>query len=265
MVTPPATDIDSITKRLQEPFDPRLLSWFPKVIKGDQGLAMAYIGSRHIMERLDKVVGPFGWQTGCKSEDSQLVKGVAIRNPNTGEWVWRWEPGQWEASQDRDRKVVEALGASTKGFRRAGMEWGIGRYLWFLEGFWVQMQDKKILKLPDIGQEKFWWALPYDHHVAKEKWLDRNGAPVKELGPDPDFPRAGTKVIIQDDGSTGESGVQYSASDILSFSIRYLKWDSKTAREWLEEHEAMEMSYNEMQGVLEEQHELMKAEEMQHG
>ncbi|KKL23525.1 hypothetical protein LCGC14_2424500, partial [marine sediment metagenome] len=166
---------------------------------------------------------------------------------------------------ERDRKVVEALGASTKGFRRAGMEWGIGRYLWFLEGFWVQMQDKKILKLPDIGQEKFWWALPYDHHVAKEKWLDRNGAPVKELGPDPDFPRAGTKVIIQDDGSTGESGVQYSASDILSFSIRYLKWDSKTAREWLEEHEAMEMSYNEMQGVLEEQHELMKAEEMQHG
>lgn len=86
-----------------------------------------------------------------------------------------------------------------------------------------------------------------------------------ELGPDHDFPRAGTKVIIEDDGTTGESGVQYSARDILSFAIRYLKWDSKTARDWLEEHEAMEMSYNEMQGVLEEQHELTKVEEMQQG
>jgi hypothetical protein len=217
------------------------------------------------MERLDSIVGPFGWQTGCKSEDGQLIKGIAIRNPNTGDWVWRWEPGSWVSTADKDRKVVEALGAATKGLRRAGMEWGIGRYLWFLDGFWVEMQNKKILKLPDVEQKKFWWALPYDHPAAKEKWLERNGGPVEELGPDHDFPRAGTHVEIQNDGSTGESDIVYSASDVLWRLSNDLGIRGDEGRAWLKERQDIDMNYGEMIGLIKEQHDLKKQKEMQSG
>jgi hypothetical protein len=255
-----------VMKALREPFNPRLLSWFPKITKGTQGLAMAYIGSRHIMERLDKVLSPFGWQTGCKSDDGQLIKGIAIKNIEFNEWVWRWEPGAWEASQDRDRKVVEALGASTKGIRRAAMEWGIGRYLWFLEGFWVPMEGKKIAKNPDIEMPKFWWALPYDHPMAREKWQSKNGSvPVTELGPDSDQPRTGTLRIIDEETGTGDPEHIYNESDVL-FRLRTgLGIEGDDGRAWLKEHQDLDMTPNEMMGVIEEKVELKRLEEMQDG
>lgn len=268
MVAPPPSrlDVNKLAKQLVEPFEPRLLSWFPKIIKGNQGLAMAYIGSRHIMERLDKVVGPFGWQTGCKSEDGKLVKGLAIRNPQNGDWVWRWEPGEWEASHDRDRKVVEALGAATKGLRRAAMEWGIGRYLWFLEGFWVPVEGKNIVTLPNIEQSKYWWALPYEHRMAKERWLERNGnVPATVLRPDHDIPRAGTLQIIGNEAGTGTETYQYNTSDVLFRLDIALGIKGDEGRAWLKEHEDLDMTPNEMMGVIEEQIELKKLEEMQDG
>ena len=177
-------------RALQEPFPVKYLSWTVIATKKDKSDALVspYVGRHHIMARFDDVLGPMNWQTGVQGQVGYLIKGIGIRFEKSEEWVWRWEPGVYIAATDKNRRRIEVLGSATVGLRRAAIEWGVGRYLKFITAQWVPYDSftKKIREAPHIENQTFWWALPYDHPVAIEKWATKNGHPIEELGKDDD-------------------------------------------------------------------------------
>lgn len=119
-----------------------------------KGVALAYIDARDVMERLDFVVGPPNWQcrypfTGC------CEIGLRI----DGEWVWRAN-GAGQTDMEGEK------GQYSDSFKRAGVMWGIGRYLYALPNEWYDLDDrgrfKSKPKLPDWATPGGWSRIPIE-------------------------------------------------------------------------------------------------------
>lgn len=90
-----------------------------------QAQLIAYIDARDVMDMLDKVVGAENWQSDFKTIGDKVYGGIGIYNKETG-WVWKWDCGT--ESQTEAEK-----GQASDAFKRAGVKWGIGRFLYDLE------------------------------------------------------------------------------------------------------------------------------------
>jgi len=93
---------------------------------------VAYIDARSLMEKLDEVVGPQNWQTKFEVIGNKLMCGLSIHCNN--EWVTKWDVGTESAFDKEKGEVSDA-------FKRAGVHWGVGRFLYDLE--MVQLQTTK--------------------------------------------------------------------------------------------------------------------------
>ena len=84
-------------RRLAEFFAPEDVDWKPGAMTRDKSkaLAMAYITSRAIMDRLDEVCGPGNWKNAFTTgPDGGVLCGISIRVPRedgTVEWVTKWD------------------------------------------------------------------------------------------------------------------------------------------------------------------------------
>jgi len=139
-------DTLKIFKQLKEPFDPRLIHWRPGATTkdGKKCIALAYLNARDVMKRLDDVCG-LDWQ--CRYPFEGCCE-IGIKSDEG--WVWR--------ANGAGETAIEAIkGQYSQAFVRAGACWGIGRYLYYLENKWVEMdQYKKIINPPELPK----WALP---------------------------------------------------------------------------------------------------------
>ncbi len=133
-------------KALSAPFHPSAISWRIGSTTQDKskGMALAYLDARAVMDRLDEVCGSTGWQCRYPHAGQKTVceigifVGVDVANPNTvpaAEWVWK-------ADGAGDSDIEAEKGALSDAFKRAGVRWGIGRYLYDLESPWVELEAK---------------------------------------------------------------------------------------------------------------------------
>lgn len=122
-------------ERLKKPFPANKIHWrVGAVNKRDAGnesaIALAFIDARDVMERLDEVCGMSGWQaeypfTGC----CRIGIRVGVNGGETLEWVWKANgAGQTDVEADK--------GQYSDAFKRAGVLWGIGQYLYDLPNSW---------------------------------------------------------------------------------------------------------------------------------
>lgn len=95
---------------------------------------VAYINSRDVQERLDKVVGCNNWQDAYKEVKGNLYAGIGIKID--GEWIWKWDCGT-ESNQDAEK------GEASDSFKRAAVKWNIGRFLYDLEVKYVKANEVK--------------------------------------------------------------------------------------------------------------------------
>lgn len=126
-------------ERLAAPFPPERVSWRVGSVKkdGTAAMALAYLDARDVMERLDEVCSPGGWQNRYTHADRKTICEIGIFCND--EWVWK-------ADGAGDSDIEAEKGALSDAFKRAAVRWGIGRYLYNLESPWVQIdQWKKIL------------------------------------------------------------------------------------------------------------------------
>ena len=130
---------------------------------------LAYVTNRAIMNRLDEVCTPFGWKNEFRVDsDGAIMCGISCKYKD--EWVTKFDGA--------DATDIEAIkGGRSNAMKRAGVQWGIGRYLYNLDaGFadtrtewppqnekplWHKHYDKKekkafFWKTPDLPT----WALP---------------------------------------------------------------------------------------------------------
>jgi hypothetical protein len=161
-------------EKLSECFNPMDIEWriqqcgWSKDAK-PWAMVLAYVTNRAIMNRLDEVCGPFSWQNKYQVEtDGAISCGISIFNGL--EWITKWDAA--------DATDIEAIkGGRSNAMKRAGVQWGIGRYLYNLEAsfancitdkppqhekpLWNKHYDKKenkgfFWRTPDLPK----WALP---------------------------------------------------------------------------------------------------------
>ncbi len=132
-------------KALAAPFHPSAISWRIGSTTADKskGMALAYLDARAVMDRLDEVCGVENWQCRYSHAGQKTVCdiGIAVRATLTKdeqfsiEWVWK-------ADGAGDSDIEAEKGALSDAFKRAGVRWGIGRYLYDLDSPWVELEAK---------------------------------------------------------------------------------------------------------------------------
>jgi hypothetical protein len=122
-------------KELAAPFDPKRISWRVGSTTKDKskGMALAYIDSRDVQDRLDAVCGAGGWQCRYPHAGQKTVCEIGVKID--GEWVWK-------ADGAGDSDVEAEKGALSDAFKRAAVKWGVGRYLYDLDSPWVELEAK---------------------------------------------------------------------------------------------------------------------------
>lgn len=95
---------------------------------------VAYIDARQVMDLLDEVVGTENWQDDYKQADGMLFAGIGIKIDN--QWVWKWDTGA-ESNIEKDKGHV------SDAFKRAGVKWGIGRFLYSKDIKYLTANEKK--------------------------------------------------------------------------------------------------------------------------
>lgn len=157
-------DIKRYAAELAMPFDPRVVEWRVTNTSHDKtrGQVIPYADQRAYTDRLNTLFTPAGWtrrytiHTSANFErgkDQKIVSKVLVTcelsifrfgsHSATGE--------QW-ADDDNAGTSAEA-----QAFKRACSCFGLGRYLYYFEGVWVDLDQRKhpkgVLRLPD-------WATP---------------------------------------------------------------------------------------------------------
>ena len=160
-----------VWKALKEPFKPSFIQWRPVRFNHERtrALVVPFYDARHVVVRLDDIVGPENWQITQESlPGGGLMTSIAIRVGDS--WVWKTEVGYIDRDKDREtdaliESATKIKGDASDGLKRAGMLWGIGRVYWMLprsikDEFWVDWDNnaKKMKGDPPVLPS---WALPY--------------------------------------------------------------------------------------------------------
>ena len=161
---------DEIMKKLAAPFPALDVEWRIQNTTQDKtgGMAVPYIDSRAIQNRLDQAVGIYNWkpeyrpwhqvEKGAKdgkakqdpdkeSNPSQLC-GLSIYCEERKEWVQKWD-----GAENSDIEPVK--GGISDSFKRAAVLGNIGRYLYGFDPVWVDIEQRgRSFVIPPSEQER---------------------------------------------------------------------------------------------------------------
>lgn len=182
-------------KKLSDPFPASDIEWRVSRagVGGKQGIycrVLAYITARAIQARLDEVCGPENWRVEeprilSINGKSAFAVGISIRlsvlrgGPNghfEDEWVTKWDTAE-------PTNIEPAKGGFSGAMKRAGAQWGIGRYLYYLDEAFAETSEHDpgvrgwhYAKLPKDGGAYYWkeptlpgWALPKEKEAEVSK------------------------------------------------------------------------------------------------
>ena len=119
---------------LLAPFAPAEIEWRVGATTRDKdkGMALAYLDARAVMDRLDSVCGPEGWQNRYPYARDKTCCDIGIKIDN--EWIWKSDGAG-------DTDVEGSKGAFSSALKRAAVRWGVGRYLYHLDSPWVKIEQ----------------------------------------------------------------------------------------------------------------------------
>lgn len=114
---------------------------------------VAYIDARSAQDLLDEVVGPENWQTKYEVINSNLYcsVGIKVERENGSEWVWKTDCGI-ESMAEKEK------GESSDAFKRACVQWGIGRFLYRKGIIELPTKDYKGKERPATREGKILWS-----------------------------------------------------------------------------------------------------------
>ena len=121
---------------LCRPFAAEEIDWRIGSTNGEktQGMALAYMDARAVMDRLDGVCGPDGWQCNYIVTGVLAVCSLGVRMPS-GEWVWKADGAGATDVEGEKGMLSDAL-------KRAAVRWGVGRYLYEMKSPWVAITQR---------------------------------------------------------------------------------------------------------------------------
>lgn len=114
--------------KLKMPFPEKEIHWRVgrKSKKGDTATALAYITSREVMKRLDDVFGIDGWSDRyTETSSGRVICELSVKIDD--QWIMKSD-GAGGTNIEGDK------GGISDAFKRAAVKFGIGRYLYYLDG-----------------------------------------------------------------------------------------------------------------------------------
>ncbi len=167
---PSREEWETISRELRQPFDPGDVDFRVQGRVNEQtnrAQALAYIDARAVQDRLDAVVGCGNWSFDWSPIVSDNGEVMVTKGTLTIYGVSKSDAGS--ASN-----FEQSLGAVSHCFKRAAVQWGIGRYLYSLPMAWVTVErggriPEAVLrelrsKLPQPGQRS---APPEKQHAVQ--------------------------------------------------------------------------------------------------
>ncbi|MGL5085727.1 MAG: Rad52/Rad22 family DNA repair protein [Clostridium sp.] len=144
-----------------------------------KALALPYVTSRAIMDRLDEVFGLDGWSDEYKPwGNSAQLCGITVR-------IGDREITKWDGADSSDIEAVK--GGLSNALKRTAVKFGIGRYLYSFDPIWVRCDVKGKNKY--IAKEEFDTTIAnfYKKQITKifgtvpgNNYSNQNQAQVKE-------------------------------------------------------------------------------------
>lgn len=163
---------NDIERALAAPYDVDMIRWRigkgPYERKGKySAMLLAYIDARDVMERLDRILGNFGWQTEMTATDKGVICKMGVYDGEFERWVWKSDGAQYTDFEAFKGGCSEAL-------RRVAVQFGVGRYLYSLSDLdpytsWVYGTRQRRVGVPmwvnKENNEK--WYFPPDEIIDK--------------------------------------------------------------------------------------------------
>lgn len=133
---------------LCRPFAAEEIDWRIGSTNADktQGMALAYMDARAVMDRLDAVCGPDGWQCNYVVTGPVAVCNLGVRVP-AGDWIWKSDGAGATDVEGEKGMLSDAL-------KRAAVRWGVGRYLYELKSPWVAIVQRGKSSFMAEGERK---------------------------------------------------------------------------------------------------------------
>lgn len=103
---------------------------------------LLYKDARVDQHILDETYGEFGWQRDHKELKGNIYCGVGVlnnREDERAEWVWKWDAGA-------ESNTEAVKGEASDSFKRACVNWGIGRELYTSPFIWIPADKYKVSK-----------------------------------------------------------------------------------------------------------------------
>jgi hypothetical protein len=236
-----------ILEVLQAPTPLKSIHFLPRgVLKaggndGPTAIAIPYISSHFVENRLDEACGAFGWQSQIIDTCNTVAVGVGIFNPDTQEWLWRWDIGsdnEKKSSQPQKEEVTSAL-------KRAARQWGIGRDLRDIPKLRVKCKVRQAGN--DIKFVK-WWEEPQE---AIRRFVQSGGG---ERGKETETE---TSADPSDDNKPDKEPTPIEARTMLfSFAVEDVEMTQSEAAGWIrekeKEHGKTIEAYRKMHKILKE-------------
>lgn len=143
-------------------------------VRTNKAVLLCYIDARAVAARLDDTVGPSGWRVRYEPWQGGVLCTIGVRSPETGEWVDKQGVGT-------AGNFEQVKGASSDAFKRAAVQWGIGRYLYSVPEAWVAIEERGPIRI--YGKDKQGnVAQGYATPPALPRWATPEGWPALEQG-----------------------------------------------------------------------------------
>jgi hypothetical protein len=151
------------------PYQWRIQSWNKDKTSAS---CVAYIDARDVATMLDNVCGPENWQDDYRYVGTMLFGGIGIKIGE--EWVWKWDTGS-------ESNIEKEKGHSSDAFKRAGLKWGIGRFLYDLPVQRVKGNGQG--RVQDESGKDVWDVTEYINNRTRKP--QKASAPKVEPKPEP--------------------------------------------------------------------------------
>lgn len=127
---------------------------------------LLYKNARVDMAMLDELVGPMNWQRDHKEIKGNLYCGVGIHTEEG--WVWKWDCGT-ESNTEKEK------GEASDSFKRACVNWGIGRELYTAPSIWIECSDKEWNDGKPYVDLRVSHIAYKDREISELEIVDKNG------------------------------------------------------------------------------------------
>ena len=189
-------ELNEVLRALAIPFDATVVQWriTERSDDGTRGLMLPYADPRAYSDRLNDLFTPAGWSRKYTVQASASVqrsrRGPAAKILVTCEVTIGCIGTNSGTGEDWSDKENALTGAEAQAFKRALSCFGLGRYLYDIDGEWVDLDQKglptRVPRLPRWANPNGWIAgLRPKPRKNRHALVHRNGHPANGKSPDP--------------------------------------------------------------------------------